>query len=271
MPCKSAQHAPRQALMPPLDLECRKWGFKRWGFKEIRGYLRKKAFFFRFLDFPGALRALRKRAKKGRKRAILADFGRFPGRAAWHPLSPQLLHPHLRQPNWYLVTHRRLRVISHLATNMQYLQDTRGNQILKNVAMQGLQFYHPILTQMMADEFHFQGAVKGTELGWQREPKTQIFAENRRFSQIHSLSWKFKHLEGAGNRRKPQICAGNRRLLQKTAGNRRLGSVTLSSALNFLWSQIQSNIAEADADVIPAPGQLELHGKCRCGVLLSPC
>ena len=80
------------------DLECRKWGFKRWGFKEIRGYLRKKAFFLRFLDFPGALGTLRKRAKKGRKRAILADFGRFPGRAARHPLSPHLLHPHLRQP-----------------------------------------------------------------------------------------------------------------------------------------------------------------------------
>ena len=42
-----------------------------------RGYLRKKAFFLRFLDFPGALRTLRKRAKKGekgRKRPILADF-----------------------------------------------------------------------------------------------------------------------------------------------------------------------------------------------------
>ena len=58
-------------------LECRKWGFKRWGFKEIRGYVRKKAFFLRFLDFPGALRTLWKRAKKaekGRKRPISADF-----------------------------------------------------------------------------------------------------------------------------------------------------------------------------------------------------
>ena len=55
----------------------------------------------------------------------------------------------------------------------------------------------------------------------------QIFAENRRFSQIHPFSWKFQHLEGAGNRRKPQIFAENRRFSQKTAGNRRLGSVTL--------------------------------------------
>ena len=47
------------------------------------------------------------------------------------------------------------------------------------------------------------------------------------FSQIRPFSWKFQHLEGAGNRRKPQIFAGNRRFSQKTAGNRRLGSVTL--------------------------------------------
>ena len=39
------------------------------------------------------------KGEKGRKRAKKADFGRFPGRSARHPLSPQLLHPHLRQPN----------------------------------------------------------------------------------------------------------------------------------------------------------------------------
>ena len=62
---------------PVENLECRKCGFKRWGFKQIGGNLRKKAFFLRFLDFPGALRTLRKRAKKaekGRKRPISADF-----------------------------------------------------------------------------------------------------------------------------------------------------------------------------------------------------
>ena len=62
-------------------LGCRKWGFKRWGFKEIRGYLRKKAFFLRFLDFPGALQALRKRAKKaekGRFRPISRKGGQTP-------------------------------------------------------------------------------------------------------------------------------------------------------------------------------------------------
>ena len=52
-------------------------GLRDRGLKEIRGYLRKTAFFLRFLDFPGALQALRKRAKKaekGRKRLISADF-----------------------------------------------------------------------------------------------------------------------------------------------------------------------------------------------------
>ena len=39
----------------------------------------------------------------------------------------------------------------------------------------------------------------------------------------------------------------------------------------MFWSEIQNYIAEADADLIPVPGQSELHGRCRCGVLLSPC
>ena len=40
------------------------------------------------------------KGEKGRKRAEKADFGRFPRRAARHPLSPHLLHPHLRQPKF---------------------------------------------------------------------------------------------------------------------------------------------------------------------------
>ena len=77
-----------------------KWGFKRWGFKEIRGDRRKKAFFLRFLDFPGALRTLRKSFQRGRKRQKTGEKGRFVGRfpVARHPLNPHLLHSHLRQP-----------------------------------------------------------------------------------------------------------------------------------------------------------------------------
>ena len=52
------------------------------------------------------------------------------------------------------------------------------------------------------------GALKGTELRWQREPKTQIFAENHRF-----------HLEipAFGGRRKPQKTEDFRRKPQETA------------------------------------------------------
>ena len=45
----------------------------------------------------------------------------------------------------------------------------------------------------------------------------------------------------------------------------------MADEFNFLWSKILNYIAEADADLIPVQGQLELHGRCRCGVLLSPC
>ena len=52
------------------------------------------------------------------------------------------------------------------------------------------------------------------------------------------------------------------------------GSTTLTQIMadkfKFFWSESQDYIAEADADLIHVPGQLELHGRCRCGVLLSP-
>ena len=51
-------------------LECRKWGLRDGGFKQIAGYLRKKAFFLRFLDFQvlfGPSGKGQKRQKKGEK------------------------------------------------------------------------------------------------------------------------------------------------------------------------------------------------------------
>ena len=41
-----------------------------------------------------------------------------------------------------------------------------------------------------------------------------------------------------------------------------------SPMVNCLWLEIQSYIAEADADLIPVPGQYELHGRCGCGSML---
>ena len=75
-----------------MNLECRKWGFKRWGFKEIRGYLRKKAFFFRFLDFPGALRTLRK-GRKRQKKGEKARFRPISGKGGQTPLKPPFVTP----------------------------------------------------------------------------------------------------------------------------------------------------------------------------------
>ena len=39
------------------------------------------------------------KGEKGRKREKKADFGRFPGQEARHPLNPHLLHSHLRHSN----------------------------------------------------------------------------------------------------------------------------------------------------------------------------
>ena len=80
---------------------------------------------------------------------------------------------------------------------------------------------------------YYLGALKGTELRRQTEPKTQIFAENRRFSQIHPFSWKFKQFRGAGFLQKTEeIFAENRRKPQ--IGLRHLRCVTFSSALGNL-------------------------------------
>ena len=69
-------------------LEYHKWGLRDGGSSNFPRISEKKAFFLRFLDFPGALETLWKRAKKvedGRKKA---GKGRFPGRAARHHLNP---------------------------------------------------------------------------------------------------------------------------------------------------------------------------------------
>ena len=39
----------------------------------------------------------------------------------------------------------------------------------------------------------------------------------------------------------------------------------MADEFNFLWSEIQNYITEADADLISVPGQLELYGRCRYG------
>ena len=53
--------------------ECRKWGFKRWGIKQIRGYLRLFPLFSGFCS-SRPLQNRAKKAEKGRKRPISTDF-----------------------------------------------------------------------------------------------------------------------------------------------------------------------------------------------------
>ena len=45
----------------------------------------------------------------------------------------------------------------------------------------------------------------------------------------------------------------------------------MADEFNFLRPEIKNYKAEADADLIPIPGQLELHGRYRCIVLLCAC
>ena len=59
----------------------------------------EKGLFPPFSGFSRGSSGLPEMGEKGRKRAKKADFGRFPGREARHPLNPHLLHPHLRHSN----------------------------------------------------------------------------------------------------------------------------------------------------------------------------
>ena len=66
---------------------------------------------------------------------------------------------------------------------------------------------------------------------------------------------------------------GDQQLSRKSGGPKAdtILAEMLADEFNFLRPEIKNYKAEADADLIPIPGQLELHGRCRCGVLLSAC
>ena len=83
-----------------------------------------------------------------------------------------------------------------------------------------------------------QGALKVTELRWQRAPKTQIFAEKPQIFAdsplLLEIIWRAQ--ETADFRRKPQTFAENRRKPQ--IGLRHLRCVTFSSALQKILRAI---------------------------------
>ena len=72
-----------------------------------------------------------------------------------------------------------------------------------------------------------QGALKGTNLRGQTEPKMQIFADTRRFSPFPRKQSIWETLIFARNRRFSQEPAENHRKPQKNAENRRLAFVPL--------------------------------------------
>ena len=98
----------------------------------------EKGLFPPFSGFSRCSSAPPEKGKKGRKRAKKADFGRFPGRAARHLLSPHLLHPHLRQPN---KCHRRQPTFRHVrdktcTATLQYERAMEELQAIDNVKLQ---------------------------------------------------------------------------------------------------------------------------------------
>ena len=74
-----------------IILECRKWGFKRWVFKQNLRICEEKGRFPPFSGFSRCSSHHPEKGEEGRKRAKKADFARFPGRGARHPLSPHLI------------------------------------------------------------------------------------------------------------------------------------------------------------------------------------
>ena len=94
--CPKQSRQSRNSLRSLKILECHKCGFKRWGFKQNPRKPEEKCPFPLFSGFSRCSVGLPEKGEKGRRRAKKADFGRFPGREARHPLNPHLLHPHLR-------------------------------------------------------------------------------------------------------------------------------------------------------------------------------
>ena len=117
------------------------------------------------------------------------------------------------------------------ATPLRHTLETaeRAATGLGGVASAPLRDPHEMVCAQSLPIDSVRAKADGTKVA-KREPKMQIFAENRRFSQIDRFSWKFKQC--AENRRFLQKTEDFRRKTQETAdGVRHLRSVTFSSAL----------------------------------------
>ena len=64
---------------------------------------------------------------------------------------------------------------------------------------------------------------------------------------------------------------GTTKLLTQNLADTILTEMMADEFNNFSRPEIKNYKAEADADIISISGQLQLHGRCRCGVVLSTC
>ena len=69
----------------------------------------------------------------------------------------------------------------------------------------------------------------------------------------------------------PVAGKSSREILRPTPKIATILTKMMADDFNFSGRKIKNYIAEADADLIPVSRQLELHGRCRFGVLLSLC
>ena len=82
------------AMQCLCNLECPKWGFKRWGLKRIWGHLRKKAFFLRYpLDFPEVLFGPSGKGRKSQKNGEKSRFRPISRNGDQTPLKPPFVTP----------------------------------------------------------------------------------------------------------------------------------------------------------------------------------
>ena len=112
------------------------------------------------------------------------------------------------------------------------------------------------------------GALKGTELRWQRDPKPQTLADSLLLLEISAFGGHRKPQKTADFCRKPKIVAENRRKPQ--IGLRHLRSVTFSSALEktrfkkYIWENAwksQTSFYQTSVTSLPSEDHPSVLGK----------
>ena len=95
-----------------IYLECRKWGLKRWGLREIRGFLRKKGLFPPFSGFPRCSSHPPENCEKRQKKGERGRFRPISRNGGQTPLKPPFVTPPFAAAqfmftlqNWFRINH----------------------------------------------------------------------------------------------------------------------------------------------------------------------